>query len=48
MARFAARFTVLVRGETGATAVELGVMVALISVLTLAAVALLGDRVNGF
>lgn len=44
MSKFAARLAV--RGERGATAVEYGLMVALIAIVIIAAVTLLGGNLN--
>jgi pilus assembly protein Flp/PilA len=44
MTKFIARFAV--RGERGATAVEYGLMVALIAIVIIAAVTLLGGNLN--
>ena len=45
MSKFCARF--ITRDERGATAVEYGLMVALIAIVIIAAVALLGNNLNG-
>ena len=44
MSKFAVKF--LARGERGATAVEYGLMVALIAIVIIAAVTLLGGNLN--
>ena len=44
MSKFCARF--ITRDERGATAVEYGLMVALIAIVIIAAVALLGNNLN--